>query len=97
MDVQKFIKDFQFHIDAANEVFSSLKDNVNDAEPPTRWQAPSSGKPTGKPCAQFPPPPGVTARTAVGGDGKFHGRRRSHRFAASPLVKGGNWSQRHGH
>ncbi|KAK3268336.1 hypothetical protein CYMTET_23152 [Cymbomonas tetramitiformis] len=36
MDVQKLIKDFQVHIDAANEVLSSLKDNVDDDKPPTR-------------------------------------------------------------
>ncbi|KAK3261674.1 hypothetical protein CYMTET_29429 [Cymbomonas tetramitiformis] len=45
-DAQKLIKDFQFHIDAANEVHSSLKDNVGDDKPPTRWPTPHSGKPT---------------------------------------------------
>ncbi|KAK3263393.1 hypothetical protein CYMTET_27797 [Cymbomonas tetramitiformis] len=36
MDVQTLIKDFQFHIDAANKVLSSLTDNVDNDKPPTR-------------------------------------------------------------
>ncbi|KAK3288445.1 hypothetical protein CYMTET_4080 [Cymbomonas tetramitiformis] len=57
MDVQALIKGFQFHIDAANKVLSSLTDNIEDDKPPTRWPAPPTGKPTGKPGVQVCTPP----------------------------------------
>ncbi|KAK3258188.1 hypothetical protein CYMTET_32757 [Cymbomonas tetramitiformis] len=69
MDVQKLVKDFQFHIDAANEVLSSLKDDVDDDKSPTRRPAPPSGKPTGKPrgdSASTALPPRPSPRVEIG-------------------------------
>ncbi|KAK3263471.1 hypothetical protein CYMTET_27722 [Cymbomonas tetramitiformis] len=37
VDVQQLIADFQFHIDAAHEMPNTLKDNMEDGEPPRRW------------------------------------------------------------
>ncbi|KAK3234963.1 hypothetical protein CYMTET_54813 [Cymbomonas tetramitiformis] len=95
MDVKALIKDFQFHIDAANKVLASLSDGNENDEPTTRWPAPPTGKSTGKPGVHFPPS-SWRDRQNRRRDGKFHGRQRHHRFAVSPLAKGGNWSQQHG-
>ncbi|KAK3243162.1 hypothetical protein CYMTET_47166 [Cymbomonas tetramitiformis] len=94
VDVKALIKDFQFHIDAANNVLATLSDENASDEPTTRWPAPSTGKPSGKPGVHFPPS-SWRDRQNRREDGKYHGRQRQmkHRFAASPLPKGGNWPQ----
>ncbi|KAK3284353.1 hypothetical protein CYMTET_7999 [Cymbomonas tetramitiformis] len=94
VDVKALIKEFQFHIDAANKVLAALSDEDARDEPTTRWPAPATGKPTGKPGVHFPPS-SWRDRQNRREDGKFHGRKREwqHRFAASPLPKGGNWQQ----
>ncbi|KAK3282236.1 hypothetical protein CYMTET_10021 [Cymbomonas tetramitiformis] len=94
VDVKALIRDFQFHIDAANKVLAALSDDDAHDEPTTRWPAPATGRPTGKPSVHFPPS-SWRDRQNRRVDGKFHGRRRDlkHRFAASPLPKDGNWPQ----
>ncbi|KAK3238998.1 hypothetical protein CYMTET_51037 [Cymbomonas tetramitiformis] len=96
VDVKALIKNFQYHIDAANKVLAALSDEDAHDEPTTRWQAPDTGKPTGKPGVHFPPSSWRDRRNRRE-DGKYHGRQRQwkHRFAASTLPKGGNWSQDH--
>ncbi|KAK3256677.1 hypothetical protein CYMTET_34199 [Cymbomonas tetramitiformis] len=61
--IEELVENFQFHIDAANEMLTSLNDNVDDDEPPRRWSTPSSDKPAGNPGVH-PPPPGGIAITA---------------------------------
>ncbi|KAK3272144.1 hypothetical protein CYMTET_19544 [Cymbomonas tetramitiformis] len=94
IDVKALIRDFQFHIDAANKVLATLSDEDAHDEPTTRWPTPATGKPTGKQGVHFPPS-SWRDRQNRRGDGKFHGRKRDwkHRFATSPLPKGGNWPQ----
>ncbi|KAK3249497.1 hypothetical protein CYMTET_41050 [Cymbomonas tetramitiformis] len=94
VDVKALIREFQFHIDAANKLLTTLSDEDAHDETTTRWPAPTTGKPTGKPGVHFPPS-SWRDRQNRRVDGKFHGRRRDlkHRFAASPLPKDGNWPQ----
>ncbi|KAK3258487.1 hypothetical protein CYMTET_32464 [Cymbomonas tetramitiformis] len=97
-DVSDFLEEFARVIGEASALLASLRHDEREVArdtPPPRNDSPRRH---GSGGVRFPPSKWRDERNRRT-DGKFHGRNRhvgwKHRFAASPLPKGGNWPQTH--
>ncbi|KAK3258387.1 hypothetical protein CYMTET_32563 [Cymbomonas tetramitiformis] len=95
-DMKDFLEEFARIVGEAASLLASLRHEENGNErdaPPPRGDFPRRHGAGG---VKFPPSKWRDDRNRRP-DGKFHGRDRrvgfKYRFAASPLTKGGNWSQ----
>ncbi|KAK3238547.1 hypothetical protein CYMTET_51449 [Cymbomonas tetramitiformis] len=95
-DVTEFLEEFARIVGEASALLASIRHDEREHArdtPPPRDDFPRRHGGGG---VKFPPSKWRDERNRRP-DGKFHGRDRrvgwKHRFAASPLAKGGNWSQ----
>ncbi|KAK3250591.1 hypothetical protein CYMTET_40035 [Cymbomonas tetramitiformis] len=95
-DISDFLEEFARVIGEATTLLASLRQDERDVSRDTPPPRRDSHRPHGGGGVRFPPSKWRDERNRRT-DGKFHGRDRrvgwGHRFAASPLPKGGNWLQ----
>ncbi|KAK3267016.1 hypothetical protein CYMTET_24397 [Cymbomonas tetramitiformis] len=95
-DFSDFLEEFARVIGEATTLLVSLRQDERDVSLNTLPPRRDSHRPHGGGGVRFPPSKWRDERNRRT-DGKFHGRDRhvgwKHRFAASPLPKGGNWPQ----